>query len=146
MPDMTSLATSGLHLSKDEKRPQMPPPTAMGRILVAWRGVLLCPTYWRVLKEYNIDNWLTEVIRSLYDEATCERCVTKWKYRRRQWEYGILLEKIMQKALAPRYPLVNDHFAIAVCWWHRSAGYGMEIDYDKTTFSSTASSQDHQPT
>ena len=25
---------------------------------------------WQVLKEYNIDNWLTEVMRSLYDEAT----------------------------------------------------------------------------
>ena len=25
---------------------------------------------WRVLKEYTIDNWLIEVIKSLYDQAT----------------------------------------------------------------------------
>ena len=37
-PDMTPQATSGRHLSQfDEKRPKMPPPTVLGRILVARR-------------------------------------------------------------------------------------------------------------
>ena len=27
---------------------------------------------WRVLKEHNVDDWLIEVIRSLYDEAASE--------------------------------------------------------------------------
>ena len=43
-PDMTSPATSGGHLSKFAKRPEMPPPTALGRLLVARR--FACPTNW----------------------------------------------------------------------------------------------------
>ena len=37
---------------------------------------------WRVLKEYNIDNWLFEVIGSFYNEATSALLATKWQCRR----------------------------------------------------------------
>ena len=36
-PNITSSATQGRHLSKFEKRPKMPPPMALDRILVARR-------------------------------------------------------------------------------------------------------------
>ena len=41
---MTPLATSSQHISKLEKRPDMPPPTTLCRILVAQR--FACPTNW----------------------------------------------------------------------------------------------------
>ena len=44
IPDMTSPATSGRHLSKFAKRPKMPPHTALGRILLVRR--FACLIYW----------------------------------------------------------------------------------------------------
>ena len=44
LPDMTSLANSDHHSSKLAKRPKMPPPGALGRILVARR--FSCHTSW----------------------------------------------------------------------------------------------------
>ena len=44
-PDLTLSTSSGLHLSKFEKRPKMPPLMALGRIFVARRfaicGIIL---------------------------------------------------------------------------------------------------------
>ena len=34
---------------------------------------------WRVLKEYNIDNWLTKVIRSMHDEAISDVLLMKYQ-------------------------------------------------------------------
>jgi hypothetical protein len=79
---------------------------------------------WRVLKEYNIDNQLIEVIKSLYDEATSAVLLNgnagdffPMTVGVRQGcplspvLFNIFLEKIMQKALTPMHSSVNDCFA-----------------------------------
>ena len=66
IPDMTSSATSGRHFSKFEKRPKMPPPNSLGRILVARR--FACPPIGGVL-----------VSSSRHSQVFCFGIQNQWK-------------------------------------------------------------------
>ena len=79
---------------------------------------------WRVLKEYNIDDRLVEVIRSSYDEATgavlLNESVGEFFRTTLGVQQGcplssvlfnIFLAKIMQKALTHQHLSENDCFA-----------------------------------
>ena len=70
-PHMTPLAAFGRHLSKFDKRPKMPPPTALGRILVARR--FACPTKcWASCYYYYWDAHTRKRLEQMRLEATSE--------------------------------------------------------------------------
>ena len=89
---------------------------------------------WRVLEEHNIDNRLTEVIGSLFDEATSAALLNESvgdfsndggstpRIPLSLVLFNIFLERIMQKFFPPQHPSGDDRFAtcnsltISICW------------------------------